>query len=118
MTGSALRAAGSFEFMRERLQAESVQEIALPSRFDYEQSTLIYLQTDLAEPNERNKYQQNVQQAIIELAAATEGRLLALFTGYTQLRQVSQYIAPRLALGNIAVFDQSDGSSRQALLEG
>ncbi|HLY28537.1 MAG TPA: helicase C-terminal domain-containing protein [Aggregatilineales bacterium] len=118
MTGSALRAAGSFEFIRHRLQAEDINEIALPSRFDYEHSTLIYLPTDLADPNERNKYQQNVQQAIIELAAVTEGRLLALFTGYTQLRQVAQYIAPRLALGNIAVFDQSDGTSRQALLEG
>ncbi len=118
MTGSALRAAGSFEFIRQRLHAEYVQETALPCRFDYEQSTLIYLPSDLAEPNERNKYQQNVQQAIIELAAVTEGRLLALFTGYTQLRQVAQYIAPRLALGNIAVFDQSDGTSRQALLEG
>ena len=44
--------------------------------------------------------------------------MLALFTSYTQLRQTAQAITPRLALGNIAVYDQSDGTSRQALLEG
>jgi len=43
---------------------------------------------------------------------------LALFTSYAQLRQTAQAISPRLALGNITVYDQSDGSSRQALLEG
>jgi ATP-dependent DNA helicase DinG len=44
--------------------------------------------------------------------------VLALFTSYTHLRQTAQAIAPRLALGGISVYDQSDGSSRQALLDG
>ncbi len=44
--------------------------------------------------------------------------MLGLFTSYAQLRQTAQAIAPRLALGNITVFDQSDGTSRQALVEG
>jgi DNA polymerase-3 subunit epsilon/ATP-dependent DNA helicase DinG len=55
---------------------------------------------------------------LVELAAALNGRVLGLFTSYTQLRQTAQAIAPRLQLGNITVYDQSDGSSRQALLEG
>jgi len=41
-----------------------------------------------------------------------------LFTSYSQLRQTAQAITPRLALGNITVYDQTDGSSRQTLLEG
>ena len=53
-----------------------------------------------------------------ELAAALNGRILGLFTSYTQLRETAQAITPRLALGNITVYDQSDGSSRQALLDG
>ncbi len=55
---------------------------------------------------------------MIELTAALNGRVMALFTSYTHLRQTAQAITPRLALGNITVFDQSDGSSRQSLLEG
>jgi DNA polymerase-3 subunit epsilon/ATP-dependent DNA helicase DinG len=59
-----------------------------------------------------------VERGIIELAAALNGRVLGLFTSYTQLRQTAQAIVPRLSLGNITVYDQSDGSSRESLLEG
>ncbi len=118
MAGPALRACGSFDYLRRQLGAENVREVALTTPFDYEKSTLIYLPTDMPEPQDRNRYQQYVERGIIELAAATGGRLLVLFTGYTQLRQVAQNIAPRLALGNITVFDQSDGTSRESLLEG
>ncbi len=118
MVSQTLRTGGSFEYMRHRLNAEKVQELAVISQFNYERSTLVYLPTDMPEPQDRNRYQQYIERGIIELATATDGRLLALFTGYTQLRQAAQNIAPRLALGNIAVFDQSDGTSRQALLDG
>src|SRR5258708_6805215 len=118
MASATLRASGSFEYVRQRLNAENVNEVALASPYDYEQSTMIYLPTDMPEPQDRKGYQQFVERGIIELAAATEGRLLVLFTGYTQLREVAQKVAPRLALGNITVFDQSDGTSREALLNG
>jgi DNA polymerase-3 subunit epsilon/ATP-dependent DNA helicase DinG len=118
MTSATLRANSSFQYLRQRLGAEDVRELALTSPFNYEDSTLIFLPTDMPEPQERGKYQQAVERGIIELATATRGRLLVLFTGYTQLRQVAQNIAPRLALGNITVFDQSDGTSREMLLEG
>ncbi len=118
MTSATLRANSSFQYLRQRLGAEDVRELALTSPFNYEDSTLIFLPTDMPEPQERGKYQQAVERGIIELATATNGRLLVLFTGYTLLRQVAQDIAPRLALGNIAVFDQSDGTSREMLLEG
>ncbi len=118
LTSATLRASGSFEFVRQRLDTENVPELALTYPVDYEKSTLIYLPTDMPEPQERNRYQQFVERGIIELAAATEGRMLVLFTGFTQLRQAAQNIAPRLALGNISVFDQSDGTSRQGLLDG
>ena len=72
----------------------------------------------MPEPNERQRYQQAVERGIVELAAALNGRVMALFTSYSQLRQTAQAVAPRLALGNIIVYDQSDGTSRQALLEG
>lgn len=118
MTSATLRASSSFHYLRQRFGAEDVRELALTSPFNYEDSTLIFLPTDMPEPQEHGKYQQAVERGIIELATATKGRLLVLFTGYTQLRQVAQNIAPRLALGNITVFDQSDGTSREMLLEG
>jgi len=88
------------------------------SPFDYKSNTLIYIPTDMPSPEQREDYQRFVERGLIELAAATNGRMLALFTSYSQLRQTAQAIAPRLALGNITVFDQSDGTSRQSLLDG
>src|SRR5438046_10758360 len=71
----------------------------------------------MPDPNDRGRYQQAVERALIEVAAALEGRTLALFTSYTQLQQTAQAIRPRLALGDITVYDQLDTSNRQALLE-
>jgi DNA polymerase-3 subunit epsilon/ATP-dependent DNA helicase DinG len=118
VTSATLQTRGSFDYIRERLNASHVDTLEVGSPFNYRESTLLYIPTDIPEPNERNQYQQAVERGIIELAAALNGRVLALFTSYAQLRQTAQAITPRLALGNIAVYDQSDGTSRQALLDG
>ncbi len=118
VTSATLQTRGSFDYLRERLNARDVETLEVGSPFNYRESTLLYIPTDIPEPNDRNRYQQAVERGIIELAAALNGRVLALFTSYSQLRQTAQAITPRLALGNIAVYDQSDGSSRQALLDG
>lgn len=118
LTSATLQTAGSFDFLRERLQAHDVQTLDVGSPFNYRESTLLYLPTDIPEPDDRNRYQEAVEEAIIQLATAMNGRLMALFTSYTQLRQTAQNITARLAQDDIAVFDQSDGTSRQALLDG
>jgi ATP-dependent DNA helicase DinG len=118
LTSATLRTHESFDYLRERLYADSVDTLDLGSPFNYHESTLVYLPNDIPEPGERQQYQRSVERGIIELAAALDGRVLALFTSYAQLRQTAQAITPRLSLGNIVVYDQSDGSSRQSLLEG
>ncbi len=118
LTSATLQSNGSFDYLQNRLGAETVATHDLGSPFNYAESTLIFVPDDMPEPNERHQYQQALERGIVELAAALEGRILVLFTSYTQLRQTAQAITPRLALGDIAVYDQSDGSSRQALLDG
>lgn len=118
LTSATLRTQDNFEYIKDRLYAESIRVLDVGSPFDYRASTLLYIPNDVPEPNNRHAYQQAVEQAIIELAVALDGRILVLFTSYTQLRQTSQAVTPRLALGNITVFDQSDGTSRQTLLDG
>ncbi len=118
MTSATLQTAGSFDYIRERLNANAVEAVEVGSPFNYHDSTLVYVPNDIPEPNDRYRYQQSVERGLIELTAALNGRVMALFTSYTHLRQTAQAITPRLALGKITVFDQSDGSSRQSLLEG
>lgn len=118
LTSATLRTHDSFDYIKDRLYAEDVRTFEIGSPFDYRTSTLVYIPNDIPEPNDRHGYQRAVERGIIELAAALDGRVLVLFTSYAQLRQTSQAITARLALGNILVYDQSDGSSRQALLDG
>lgn len=118
MTSATLRTGDNFNYLIERLNADGIATVEVGSPFDYSQSTLLYLPRDMPEPNDRGNYQRAVERAIIELAAALNGRTLVLFTSYSHLRQTAQAVAPRLALGGISVYDQSDGSSRQALVEG
>ncbi len=118
MTSATLQTAGSFDYIRERLNAASIEAVEVGSPFNYHDSTLLYIPNDMPDPNDRYRYQQAVERGLIELTAALNGRVMVLFTSYTHLRQTAQAITPRLALGNITVYDQSDGSSRQSLLEG
>ncbi|MCC6612734.1 MAG: DEAD/DEAH box helicase [Anaerolineae bacterium] len=116
MTGATLRTGATFDFLNERLGAINVETLIIPSPFDFKQAVLLYLPSDLAEPNERNRFQAGVERAIVEMATALDGRVLALFTSYTQLRQTAQAIGPRLALGRIDVLEQND-AGRQLVLD-
>lgn len=118
LTSATLRTQDSFRYIRERLFAESVKTLELSSPFNYKDTTLVYIPIDVPEPTDKQGYQQALERGIIELATAIGGRTLVLFTSYGQLRQTSQSITPHLALKDITVYDQSDGSSHQALLEG
>ncbi|MCB9435919.1 MAG: DEAD/DEAH box helicase [Anaerolineales bacterium] len=118
LTSATLTTAKSFGFIRSRLNAfDEIADYTVDTPFDYKSSTLIYIPTDIPEPNNREIYQTMVERGIIELATALDGRLLGLFTSYSQLRETANAIAPRLALGGIHVLDQTSGSSRQLLIE-
>ena len=103
--------------MRNRLNADEADELVLGSPFDFESSTLLYLVNDIPEPGEANAYQREVEAALIRLAKATNGRMLALFTSYAQLRRTSQTIGPALAEADIQVYEQGEGASTNTLLE-
>ncbi|MCY3976518.1 MAG: exonuclease domain-containing protein [Chloroflexi bacterium] len=117
LTGATLTTQGNFEHITKRLYTDDYRSIELDSPFDYEESTLLYVPTDMPEPSQRRDYQRMLERGIIELAAELEGRLMVLFTSYAQLRETSRAVTPRLSLGNIDVYDQSFGGSRDALLE-
>ena len=116
LTSATLRSNGNFNHIRERLDADDVRAVEVGSPFDYRASTLLFVPNDIPEPAQRESYQSAVERGLIELAAALNGRTLALFTSYRQLRQTTQGITARLALGGIEVYSQSGGSSRAALL--
>ena len=116
MTSATLRTAGSFDYVRDRLSAQDADTATVGSPFDYQESTLLYLPTDLPEPNAPG-YQTAVEQTLIGLAKALGGRTLALFTSYQQLKRTAQAIGPALTEAGITVLSQGSGSSRHQILE-
>jgi len=115
LTSATLRTADSFTFIKERLGLEDPNELALGSPFDFKTAALLYVPSDLPEPNQPS-YQKSVEKAIIELCKATEGRMMVLFTSIGQLNSTYYAIQRPLEEEGIVVFAQgADGSRRQIL---
>ncbi len=115
LTSATLRTGDSFHFIEERLGLEDPAELALDSPFNYQTSVLLFVPKDMPEPNEPY-YQKSVEQALIDLSRATEGRMLVLFTSNSQLNTTYRAIQGPLEREEIVVFGQGmDGSRRQIL---
>ncbi len=106
----------NFDYIKERLYARDADELAVGSPFDYQANTLLYLVSDVPEPNQPG-YQRTVEQAILATARTLGGRTMALFTSYAQLRQTAAAIRGPLAREGISVLAQSDSGSRQQMTE-
>ncbi len=117
VTSATLTANNNFDYIRSRLNADEADELVLGSPFDYENSALLFLPTDMPEPGDARNYQRFVERAILQTAKATGGRMLALFTSYRQLLETSHVVTPLLAKEKIQVYEQGSGASTSSLLE-
>jgi DNA polymerase-3 subunit epsilon/ATP-dependent DNA helicase DinG len=118
LASATLSIDSSFDYVKQRLglDAAPVDELQLDSPFDYKGSTLLYLPNDMPEPNERT-YQRALEDAIVDLAKATGGRMLVLFTSNTALRQTYRAIQEPLEDQEIVVLGQGIDGSRRSLLQ-
>lgn len=118
LASATLSIDGSFDYVKQRLGLDTapINEVQLDSPFDYQRSTLLYLPNDMPEPNDRS-YQTALEDALIDLATASGGRLLALFTSNTALRQTYRAIQEPLEEQEIVVLGQGLDGSRRSLLQ-
>ncbi len=117
VTSATLTANNNFDYIRTRLNADEADELVLGSPFDYENSALLFLPTDMPEPVDYMNYQRSIERTLLRTARATGGRMLALFTSYRQLKATSHVISPLLAKDNIQVYEQGEGASTSSLLD-
>ncbi len=117
LTSATLRIEGSFGYLRDRLGVPpEAEELALGSPFDFSSVALLYVVTDVPEPRTPG-YQKSVEDTLVGLLEATQGRALVLFTSYSQLRATTEAITAPLARAGITVLAQGTGTSRAQLLE-
>jgi DNA polymerase-3 subunit epsilon/ATP-dependent DNA helicase DinG len=117
LTSATLTTNNDFDYLRHRLNAEDADDLVVGSPFDYETSAMVYIATDVPEPSNYNGHQRSVEAAISTVAKASGGRMLALFTSYSQLQRTSDRISPILAQDDIMVYEQGEGASPNMLLE-
>jgi DNA polymerase-3 subunit epsilon/ATP-dependent DNA helicase DinG len=116
LASATLTANGEFNYIRNTLNADEADELALGSPFDYENSTLLFLAKDVPEPNAPG-YQQAVDRTLVQLCKSTGGRTLVLFTSYAQLKRTAKSIAGPLGDEGILIYEQGEGASPNTLLD-
>jgi DNA polymerase-3 subunit epsilon/ATP-dependent DNA helicase DinG len=116
LTSATLSTDSDFSYIRERLCLETGKDLQLSSPFDYEKSALVYLPTDMPEPNTAG-YQRHLEQALVELCKASQGRALVLFTSHSAVRSTYRAIQRPLEDAGIMVLGHNIDGSRRQLLE-
>jgi DNA polymerase-3 subunit epsilon/ATP-dependent DNA helicase DinG len=112
LTSATLAVQGSFSYLQERLGLGEATTVSVGSPFDYQRAALIYLPTDVPEPDHAG-YAAAVEEALANIASAAGGRTLALFTSHAHLRNAARRLKVLLE-PNIAVLAQGiDGSADQ-----
>ncbi|HEY8172861.1 MAG TPA: helicase C-terminal domain-containing protein, partial [Dehalococcoidia bacterium] len=115
LTSATLSTDGHFDYIKNRLSMDDARTVMLGSPFDYKASTLLLTPSDMPEPSSPG-YAAAVQSALIELAQASEGRALVLFTSHAALHTAYNGIKRQLEEQEILVLGQGiDGTPRQLL---
>ncbi len=115
LTSATLTAEGSFDYIRRSLGLSEADELHLGSPFDYAKSTLVLVPQDMPEPNQPG-YMAALQQALIELVRASQGRALALFTSHASIRAAHSGIRKALEEEQILVLGHYiDGAPRHLI---
>lgn len=115
LTSATLSTDGTFDYIKERLGLDYVNELILEAPFDYKKAVMIYVPRDIPEPGKKG-YQQVLEKGIINLCLSTQGRTLILFTSHAALRATYSAVKQPLEREAISILGQGlDGSPKKLL---
>ena len=115
-TSATLTVGGTFDYFRSRIGlAENVEELVLPSPFDFYHQALVCLPSDFPLPEDED-FDRAVEDVVAETARRAGGRTLVLFTSHRQLRDIHTALKHRIDLDELLILGQGiDGQRRQLL---
>lgn len=115
-TSATLAVGGTFDYFRSRVGlGPGIEELILPSPFDFLHQALVCLPADFPEP-EHESFDQQVEEVVASVARRVGGRTLVLFTSHRQLRDVHAALKHRVDLDEVLILGQGiDGQRRQVL---
>ena len=115
LTGATISEAGSFERVQTTLGFDADETFSIGSPFDFKNAALILVPEDIPQPNTPG-YNEAVTNAIHDIALATQGRTLALFTANTALNNTRDALFNRFKNTESKVFGQGrDGPAARVM---
>lgn len=117
LTSATLATDGSFDFLRSRVGfPDDSDELLVDSPFNYRRNTLLMVPEDLPDPRRGAEQNRSTAQAIINMAQALDGHVMALFTSHNALREAAYQVRNPLRAAGITVLAQGiDGTPRQLI---
>lgn len=116
-TSATLAVGGTFDYFRSRVGlGPDVEELILPSPFDFLHQALVCLPTDLPPP-EHEDFDRHVEEVVAAVARRVGGRTLVLFTSHRQLRDVHTALKHRVDLDEVLILGQGIDGQRRHLLK-
>jgi len=91
LTSATLAVDGSFEYVKSRLGIRQASQVRVPSEFDYTRQALLYLPRRIPSPKSP-AFIAAAAREVIEILKRSRGRAFVLFTSYTMLRAVQQFV--------------------------
>jgi ATP-dependent DNA helicase DinG len=91
LTSATLAVDGSFSYVKGRLGLTDVEELRVPSEFDFTTQALLYLPRRMPPPK-APAFAEAAARETIELLKRSRGRAFVLFTSYAVLRVVEQFL--------------------------
>jgi ATP-dependent DNA helicase DinG len=111
LTSATLTVDGSFDYIRSRLGIRTAAEIRLPSEFNFEEQTILYLPRRMPDPRS-DTFSMAAGREVIEILRRTRGRAFVLFTSYATMHEV--LAIAEMAL-NFPIFAQGTAPRSQLL---
>jgi ATP-dependent DNA helicase DinG len=107
----------SFSYMKSRLGAETAETLALGSPFDYEKQATLYIESNLPDPGDTNRFAPAASEKIVEYLKQTRGGAFVLFTSHSALRDAAQRLKPILDELGYPLLVQGQDVPRKVLLD-
>ena len=107
----------AFAYIKSRLGVTRERTLQLGSPFAYEQQATLYIEEDLPEPNDANRFLPAACQKILKYLRQTNGGAFVLFTSYKMLIDAANRLKPQLDELGLPILVQGQNAPRKILID-
>ncbi|HRE39822.1 MAG TPA: helicase C-terminal domain-containing protein [Ignavibacteria bacterium] len=119
LTSATLTVNNNFDYFKERLGAEDINDMILPTQFNFFDQVKIYIPTSMPPPSKNSDifYTENLKDWILHFIEKTGGKALVLFTNMGLMKQIGNELRTVVNESDIEILIQGEGNSRSNLLK-